>query len=62
MLAVGFTLHHMTVLFSSRTSLQYGIMCLKKLNYDRKELERRREQSQHEMRGKYMQSKTKATP
>ncbi|XP_033180924.1 liprin-alpha-2 isoform X3 [Mastacembelus armatus] len=33
-----------------RTSLQYGIMCLKKLNYDRKELERRREQSQHEMR------------
>lgn len=35
-----------------RTSLQYGIMCLKKLNYDRKELERRREQSQHEIRGK----------
>uniref|UniRef100_A0A8C5DLT8 SAM domain-containing protein n=1 Tax=Gouania willdenowi TaxID=441366 RepID=A0A8C5DLT8_GOUWI len=33
-----------------RTSLQYGIMGLKKLNYDRKELERRREQSQHEMR------------
>uniref|UniRef100_A0A672F6S4 PTPRF interacting protein alpha 2 n=1 Tax=Salarias fasciatus TaxID=181472 RepID=A0A672F6S4_SALFA len=33
-----------------RTSLQYGIMCLKKLNYDRKELERRREHSQHEMR------------
>ncbi|XP_066543213.1 liprin-alpha-2 isoform X3 [Amia ocellicauda] len=33
-----------------RTSLQYGIMCLKKLNYDRKELERRREQSQHEMK------------
>ncbi|XP_017564609.1 liprin-alpha-2 isoform X3 [Pygocentrus nattereri] len=33
-----------------RTSLQYGIMCLKKLNYDRKELERRRESSQHEMR------------
>ncbi|KAL4659546.1 liprin-alpha-2 isoform X5 [Arapaima gigas] len=33
-----------------RTSLQYGIMCLKKLNYDRKELERRREQSQHELR------------
>ncbi|XP_072233989.1 liprin-alpha-2 isoform X2 [Leuresthes tenuis] len=33
-----------------RTSLQYGIMCLKKLNYDRKELERRREQSLHEMR------------
>lgn len=34
-----------------RTSLQYGIMGLKKLNYDRKELERRREHSQHEMRG-----------
>ncbi|XP_062373679.1 liprin-alpha-2 [Sardina pilchardus] len=33
-----------------RTSLQYGIMGLKKLNYDRKELERRREISQHEMR------------
>ncbi|XP_076845880.1 liprin-alpha-2 isoform X3 [Brachyhypopomus gauderio] len=33
-----------------RTSLQYGIMCLKKLNYDRKELERRRESSLHEMR------------
>uniref|UniRef100_A0A8C6SFJ1 PTPRF interacting protein alpha 2 n=1 Tax=Neogobius melanostomus TaxID=47308 RepID=A0A8C6SFJ1_9GOBI len=33
-----------------RTSLQYGIMCLKKLNYDRKELERRREQSQHDLR------------
>uniref|UniRef100_A0A8C1SNN6 PTPRF interacting protein alpha 2 n=1 Tax=Cyprinus carpio TaxID=7962 RepID=A0A8C1SNN6_CYPCA len=33
-----------------RTSLQYGIMGLKKLNYDRKELERRRESSQHEIR------------
>ncbi|XP_041114075.1 liprin-alpha-2-like isoform X2 [Polyodon spathula] len=33
-----------------RTSLQYGIMCLKKLNYDRKELERRRECSQHELK------------
>ncbi|XP_036133552.1 liprin-alpha-4 isoform X1 [Molossus molossus] len=33
-----------------RTSLQYGIMCLKRLNYDRKELERRREESQHEIR------------
>lgn len=41
------------LLSDTRTSLQYGIMCLKKLNYDRKELERRREQSQHEMRGKY---------
>lgn len=27
-------------------------MCLKRLNYDRKELERRREESQHEIRGK----------
>uniref|UniRef100_A0A3P8X146 PTPRF interacting protein alpha 3 n=1 Tax=Cynoglossus semilaevis TaxID=244447 RepID=A0A3P8X146_CYNSE len=28
-----------------RVSLHYGIMCLKRLNYDRKELERRREES-----------------
>ncbi|XP_012935306.1 liprin-alpha-1 [Aplysia californica] len=28
-----------------RTSLQYGINCLKKINYDKKELERRREES-----------------
>nr|XP_056723446.1 liprin-alpha-4 isoform X10 [Euleptes europaea] len=33
-----------------RTSLQYGIMCLKRLNYDRKELERRREESHHEIK------------
>ncbi|XP_077581929.1 liprin-alpha-4 isoform X5 [Stigmatopora nigra] len=33
-----------------RASLQYGIMCLKRLNYDRKELERRRENSQHDMK------------
>ncbi|KAJ3612257.1 hypothetical protein NHX12_020533 [Muraenolepis orangiensis] len=33
-----------------RTSLQYGIMGLKKLNYDRKELERRRERGQQETR------------
>ncbi|XP_041911962.1 liprin-alpha-4 isoform X10 [Arvicola amphibius] len=33
-----------------RTSLQYGIMCLKRLNYDRKELEKRREESQHEIK------------
>ncbi|XP_025066946.1 liprin-alpha-4 isoform X2 [Alligator sinensis] len=33
-----------------RTSLQYGIMCLKRLNYDRKDLERRREDSQHEIK------------
>uniref|UniRef100_M3Y0C7 SAM domain-containing protein n=1 Tax=Mustela putorius furo TaxID=9669 RepID=M3Y0C7_MUSPF len=35
---------------NNRTSLQYGIMCLKRLNYDRKELERRREASQHEIK------------
>lgn len=27
-------------------------MCLKRLNYDRKELEKRREESQHEIKGK----------
>uniref|UniRef100_A0A3Q3S3D8 PTPRF interacting protein alpha 3 n=1 Tax=Mastacembelus armatus TaxID=205130 RepID=A0A3Q3S3D8_9TELE len=31
-----------------RVSLHYGIMCLKRLNYDRKELERRREESIHQ--------------
>ncbi|XP_068785405.1 liprin-alpha-3, partial [Struthio camelus] len=31
-----------------RVSLHYGILCLKRLNYDRKELERRREQSQEQ--------------
>ncbi|XP_043939296.1 liprin-alpha-3 [Protopterus annectens] len=30
-----------------RVSLQCGIMCLKRLNYDRKDLERRREESQN---------------
>lgn len=33
-----------------RTSLQYGINSLKKINYDRKELERRREESSSEMK------------
>ncbi|XP_032955323.1 liprin-alpha-4 isoform X3 [Rhinolophus ferrumequinum] len=33
-----------------RTSLQCGIMCLKRLNYDRQELEKRREESQHEIK------------
>uniref|UniRef100_A0A8C9T7A7 PTPRF interacting protein alpha 4 n=1 Tax=Scleropages formosus TaxID=113540 RepID=A0A8C9T7A7_SCLFO len=33
-----------------RASLHYGIMCLKRLNYDRKDLERRREECQHEMK------------
>ncbi|XP_072419351.1 liprin-alpha-4 isoform X3 [Chiloscyllium punctatum] len=33
-----------------RTCLHYGIMCLKRLNYDRKDLERRREESQLEIK------------
>ncbi|XP_054997593.1 liprin-alpha-1 isoform X3 [Sorex araneus] len=33
-----------------RTSFQCGIMCLRRLNYDRKELERRREESQNEVK------------
>lgn len=34
-----------------RTSLQYGIICLKKLNYDRKLLEERRYNSEHDLIG-----------
>lgn len=37
-----------------RVSLHYGIMCLKRLNYDRKDLERRREESQTQIRGKVL--------
>ncbi|XP_030844909.1 liprin-alpha-2 isoform X4 [Strongylocentrotus purpuratus] len=33
-----------------RNSFQYGILCLKKVNYDRKELERRREESALEVK------------
>uniref|UniRef100_A0A287AF27 PTPRF interacting protein alpha 1 n=1 Tax=Sus scrofa TaxID=9823 RepID=A0A287AF27_PIG len=33
-----------------RNSFQCGIMCLRRLNYDRKELERRREESQNELK------------
>ncbi|XP_062842575.1 liprin-alpha-4 isoform X3 [Trichomycterus rosablanca] len=33
-----------------RASLQYGIMCLKRLNYDRKELERRRDECQQDVK------------
>lgn len=33
-----------------RNSFQCGIMCLRRLNYDRKELERKREESQNETR------------
>ncbi len=38
-------------LTSPRVSMHYGIMCLKRLNYDRKELERRREESVHQNKG-----------
>ncbi|XP_022245204.1 liprin-alpha-1-like, partial [Limulus polyphemus] len=34
-----------------RTSLQYGINCLKRLNYDRELLEERRRNSEHEIKG-----------
>ncbi|EHB12337.1 Liprin-alpha-1 [Heterocephalus glaber] len=37
-----------------RNSFQCGIMCLRRLNYDRKELERKREESQNEIKGKYI--------
>uniref|UniRef100_A0A8D0CX09 PTPRF interacting protein alpha 3 n=1 Tax=Sander lucioperca TaxID=283035 RepID=A0A8D0CX09_SANLU len=37
-----------------RVSLHYGIMCLKRLNYDRKELERRREESVHHNKGELL--------
>lgn len=33
-----------------RTSLQYGIKCLKLLNYDRDQLENRRRASEHEIK------------
>ncbi|XP_073906947.1 liprin-alpha-1 isoform X1 [Castor canadensis] len=33
-----------------RNSFQCGIMCLRRLNYDRKELQRRREESQNELK------------
>ena len=39
------------VTLTYRVSLHYGIMCLKRLNYDRKELERRRDDSQHQNQG-----------
>lgn len=48
----GYTRALAQLLCAYRTSLQYGIMCLKRLNYDRKELEKRREESQHEIKGK----------
>lgn len=42
---------HVFVSTTHRVSLHYGIMCLKRLNYDRKELERRRDESQHQNQG-----------
>lgn len=39
-----------------RTSLQYAINCLKRVNYDKKELERRREESASEIKGRYRHS------
>ena len=39
------------VILYFRTSLQYGINCLKRLNYDKQELERRREESNSDTRG-----------
>ncbi|XP_021120109.1 liprin-alpha-1 isoform X5 [Heterocephalus glaber] len=38
-----------------RNSFQCGIMCLRRLNYDRKELERKREESQNEIKEKHFQ-------
>lgn len=38
----------------NRNSFQCGIMCLRRLNYDRKELEKKREESQNEIKGKYI--------
>jgi hypothetical protein len=35
-------------------------MCLKRLNYDRKELERRREDSQHQNKGVFLLSDIKS--
>jgi hypothetical protein len=35
--------------FVCRTSLQYGISCLKRLNYDRKQLEERRKASENDL-------------
>ena len=35
--------------FVSRTSLHYGILCLKRLNYDRKQLEERRKASENDL-------------
>lgn len=49
------------VLLTYRVSLHYGIMCLKRLNYDRKELERRRDESQHHNQGEASVLNTKCS-
>lgn len=36
-----------------RTSLQYGVSCLKRLNYDRALLEERRKNSENDIVGQY---------
>ena len=48
--------------FVFRTSLQYGINSLKKINYDRKELERRREESANEVKGNVTWTSIISTP
>ncbi|CAB0014481.1 unnamed protein product, partial [Nesidiocoris tenuis] len=37
------------IFFIRRTSLQFGIACLKRVNYDRKQLEDRRRASDNEL-------------
>ncbi|XP_053908272.1 LOW QUALITY PROTEIN: liprin-alpha-3-like [Cuculus canorus] len=44
-----------------RVSLHYGILCLKRLNYDRKELERRREESLEQSRDVVVWSNERVT-
>lgn len=45
-------MHETNLLSYFRTSLQYGISCLKRLNYDRDALEQRRKDSENEIKGK----------
>lgn len=40
-----------TLLLCYRNSFQCGVMCLRRLNYDRKELEKKREASQMDLQG-----------
>jgi len=41
----------MVVHVHCRTSLQYGIACLKRVNYDRIDLDRRRDDSADDVKG-----------